>query len=153
MTLLLAYIVPLVLRNLCVLAAIMVLVVEEKFHALRQDKEIMSIDQSSREQKMKWLNLLCAVRTFKSVPLVAYLNMCLWMKRRKWWKIRSHQNSRIPNERNEFAIVHHQSQRAGASVDGYFYLLARRQKKIRKKFTFTTVMPKRREKKTLEKHE
>lgn len=51
MTLLLAYIVPLVLRNLCVLAAIMV--VEEKFHALRQDKEIMSIDQASREQKMK----------------------------------------------------------------------------------------------------
>lgn len=143
MTLLLAYIVPLVLRNLCVLATIMV--VEEKFHAFRQDKEIMSIDQSSREQKMKWLNLLCAVRTFKSVPLVAYLNMCLWMKRRKWWKIRSHQNSRIPNERNEFAFVHHQSQRA--SVDGYFYLLARRRKKIRKKFTFTTVMPKRREKK------
>lgn len=69
MTLLLAYIVPLVLRNLCVLAAIMVLVVEEKFHALRQDKEIMSIDQASREPKneMTQFTMCCAYIQKRSI--------------------------------------------------------------------------------------
>lgn len=54
------FIVPLVLRNLFVLAAIMTVGSRKKMYALRQDKEIMSIDliSWSKRKKLKRLNLL-----------------------------------------------------------------------------------------------